>query len=250
MRILLLEDEIPASKRMSALLNELEPTWEIVAILDEVSAAENWLKTYPAPDLIFMDIHLADGYSFALFDKLTIKTPVIFATAYDHYALNAFKVNGLDYLLKPISKDELQRSISRFKNLNSPREINYDTISSLIQQHQKNFKERFLLKSGDQLNFVRTSEIAYFTSASSYSFVVTKSGNRYLLDQTMDHIQDSLDPSLFFRINRKQIVGLDCIEKISAHFNSRLKLDLQPKETDEVIVSRNRVTDFKMWLDR
>lgn len=250
MKVLLLEDEIPASKRMVSLLNELEPNWEIVEILDEVLAAETWLNNNPKPDLIFMDIHLADGHSFALFDKIEIKTPVIFATAYDQYAVNAFKVNGLDYLLKPISKLELQRSINRFKALSAPKEINYEAITTLLEQHQKSYKERFLIRSGEQLNFVRIKEIAYFISASSYSFVVTKSGNRYLLDQTLDQIQESLDPSLFFRINRKQIVGLDCIVKISSHFNHRLKLDLQPGEKDEVIVSRNRVMNFKEWLDR
>ncbi|MFA7274323.1 MAG: LytTR family DNA-binding domain-containing protein [Crocinitomicaceae bacterium] len=250
MKILLLEDEIPASKRMVSLLKELEPTWEIVNILDEVSAAEIWLKNNPTPDLIFMDIHLADGHSFALFDKINIQSPVIFATAFDQYAVNAFKVNGLDYLLKPISKEELQRSINRFKDFAKPKEFNYAIISSLLEKKQKTYKERFVFKSGEQLNFVRIPEIAFFTSSSSYSFVVTKSGNRYLLDQTMDHIQDSLDPALFFRINRKQIVSLDCITKISAHFNSRLKLELNPSESEDVIVSRNRVTDFKEWLDR
>lgn len=250
MKVLLLEDEIPAAKRMVSLIHELEPTWEIASTIDEINLAAKWLKENPMPDLIFMDIQLADGHSFTLFEKVNINVPVIFATAFDQYAIEAFKVNGLDYLLKPIAKEELQRSINRFKDLKNSSSISQEVIDSILTKNQKTYKERFLIKSGEQLNFVRISEVAYFISSSSYSFLVTKSGNRYILDQTMDQIQESLNPSLFFRINRKQIVCLDCIAKISAHFNSRLKLELNPSENSEVIVSRNRVADFKVWLDR
>lgn len=250
MKVLLIEDEIPASKRLTSLLQEVEPNWEIVGTLDEVLSSVHWLETNPAPDLIFMDIHLADGFSFSIFEKTRITSKVIFITAYDQYALKAIQLNGLDYLLKPVTKEELQRSIQRFKETISPKEIDYQALTAFFERKEKVFKERFLIKSGENLNFVRTSEIAYFLSESSYSFLVTKSGNRYILDGTLDQIERDLNPDLFFRINRKQIIGIESIERISAHVNNRLKLTLRPAEKEETVVSRTRVAQFKEWLDR
>ncbi len=249
MNILLIEDEAPATIRLSKLLHELEPTWKIVGALDEIEASVKWLKTNPTPDLIFMDIHLADGFSFAIFDEIKVVSKVIFVTAYDQYALKAFEVNGLDYLLKPVKKEELERSIARFKATVSPKEFDYQAFSALMDRKEKLFKERFLIKSGDQLNFVRVTEIAYFLSESSYSFLVTKSGNRYILDSTMDQIENELNPDLFFRVNRKQIIGLESIGKISSFINNRLKIELVPAENSDCIVSRNRVGQFKEWLN-
>ncbi len=250
MRVLLVEDELPASKRLISLLKANEPTWQIVATTDEILNTVEWLKNNEPPDLIFMDIHLADGYSFAIFDEIEITSKVIFVTAYDQYALKAFEVNGLDYLLKPIKEEELKRSIDRFKKATVPNEIDLKGISALIQRKERAFKERFLIKSGEQLNFVQVSEIAYFISESSYSFVVTKSGNRYILDGTMDQIEKELNPDVFFRINRGQIVGVDSIKKISSHVNNRLKLELEPVEKETTIVSRTRVAQFKAWLNQ
>ena len=250
MKVLLIEDEAPATLRLSKLLLELEPNWNIVGALDEIEASVKWLKDNPAPDLIFMDIHLADGFSFAIFDEIKVVSKVIFVTAYDQYALKAFEVNGLDYLLKPIKKEELERSIARFKAAVSPKEMDYQALSAAMNRKEKLFKERFLIKSGDQLNFVRVTEIAYFLSESSYSFLVTKSGNRYILDSTLDQIENELNPDLFFRVNRKQIIGLESIAKISSFINHRLKIELVPAENSECIVSRNRVGQFKEWLNQ
>lgn len=250
MRVLLVEDELPASKRLKSLVESLEPTWQIVDITDEILSTVQWLKNNPAPDLIFMDIHLADGFSFAIFDEIEIKSKVIFVTAYDQYALKAFQVNGLDYLLKPIKEEELIRSIDRFKKAITPDDFDLRELSALIQRKEKAYKERFLIKTGEQLNFVQVGEIAYFVSESSYSFVVTKSGNRYILDATMDQIESDLNPDHFFRINRGQIVGVNSIQKISSHVNNRLKLDLEPVEIETSVVSRKRVAQFKEWLNR
>jgi DNA-binding LytR/AlgR family response regulator len=250
MKVLLIEDEAPATLRLSKLLLELEPNCTIVGALDEIEASVKWLQDNPAPDLIFMDIHLADGYSFAIFDEIKIVSKVIFVTAYDQYALKAFEVNGLDYLLKPIKKEELERSIARFKAVVSPKEIDYQAISAIMSRKEKLFKERFLIKSGDQLNFVRVTEIAYFLSEASYSFLVTKSGNRYILDSTMDQIEQELNPDLFFRVNRRQIIGLESIAKISSFINNRLKIELVPADNSDCIVSRNRVGQFKEWLNQ
>lgn len=250
MNVLIIEDEIPAVKRLVQLLSELEPTWKIVDQLDEVSLAVDWFKNHPPPDLVFMDIQLADGFSFDIFGQIKIESPVIFVTAFDQYAVNAFRVNGLDYILKPIQKTVLEESIERFKSLKSGSTIDMAALSALFKEKKAHYKERFLIKSGEDLNFVRTSEIAYFLSESSYSFIVTKSGNRYILDQTMDQIEEAIDPALFFRINRKQIICLDCIGKISSYFNNRLKLELNPHEKEDSIVSRTRVKQFKEWLNQ
>lgn len=248
MKILIIEDEIPAVNRLKKLLKEVQPDCDITGTVDEVSTAVEWLTTNPTPDLIFMDIQLADGYSFEIFDLIEVSSPVIFVTAFDQFAVNAFRVNGLDYILKPIRKELLIESLDRFKALNN-NPIDISTLSQFFKSNNERFKERFLIKSGDELNFVRASEIAYFLSESSYSFIVTKGGNRYIVDLTLDQIECDLDPSLFFRINRKQIICLDCITKISTFFNNRLKLELNPIENSDTIVSRTRVRQFKAWLN-
>lgn len=250
MKVLLIEDEIPAVKRLIQLISELEPDWKIIGQLDEVSLAVEWFKTNPSPDLVFMDIQLADGFSFDIFDQVTLTCPVIFVTAFDQYAVNAFRVNGLDYILKPIQKPVFAESIERFKALSSKQSIDLAVLSQLFKEKKAHFKERFLIKSGEELNFVRSNEIAYFLSEASYSFIITKSGNRYILDETMDQIESEIDPSLFFRINRKQIVCLDCISKINSYFNNRLKIELDPAEKQDSIVSRTRVKLFKEWLNQ
>ncbi len=250
MKVLIIEDEIPAFKRLTQLINEIEPSWQIIDQLDEVTTAVKWLETNPAPDLIFMDVQLADGFSFDIFQQVEVKSPVIFATAFDQYAIDAFRVNGLDYILKPIQKEILVKSIERFKVLQVPDSINMSKLSEIFNVTNKRYKERFLIKSGDELNFIKVSEIAYFLSEASYSFIVTKSGNRYIVDQTINQIESKIDPELFFRINRKQIISLDAIAKISAYFNNRLKLDLAPVENSDVIVSRSRVKEFKEWLNQ
>ena len=248
MKVLIIEDEIPAVNRLKKLLKEVASNATIVGSIDEVSTAVEWIKTNPTPDLIFMDIQLADSYSFEIFERIEVPCPVIFVTAFDQYAVNAFRVNGLDYILKPIRKELLIEGLDRFKSLNNA-PIDFSTLSQFFKSNNERFKERFLIKSGDELNFVRTSEIAYFLSESSYTFIVTKAGNRYILDLTLDQIECDLDPSLFFRINRKQIICLDCITKISTFFNNRLKLELNPIENSDTIVSRTRVRQFKAWLN-
>ena len=249
--ILIIEDELPAVKRLLKLLIEIDLDHQIVAQIDEVSAAVDWLKSNPSPDLIFMDIQLADGYSFEIFEQTNIKSPVIFVTAFDNYAIDAFRVNGLDYLLKPIKKELLIKSIERFESVESPNNIDLSVLTKLLNPIKNQFKERFLIKSGDELSFVKTNEIAYFISEDSYSFIITKSGSRYIYtSDSINHIESQLDPAIFFKINRKEIVSLDSITKISSYFNSRLKLQLSPVRDHEFIVSRPKVKAFKVWLDQ
>ncbi|MCG8577105.1 MAG: LytTR family DNA-binding domain-containing protein [Flavobacteriales bacterium] len=249
MNFLIVEDEKPAANRLKSLILELEPNWNLLAFIDEVELAVNWLNTNPAPDVIFMDIQLADGYSFDIFDQVSLDCPIIFATAYDQYALNAFKVNGIDYLLKPIQKEELQASIQKFKKLSKTSAFDYQKLSELMLKEKQSYKERFLIRSGEQMSFVMVEEIAYFLSESSYSFIITRNGNQYILDDTLERIMTKIDPAKFFQINRKMIICIDAIQKITPYFNNRFKLELNPESKEEVIVSRNRIKVFKQWLD-
>ncbi len=252
MNILLIEDEQPAAKRLTNLIEELRPQWRVLTAIDSVESAVRWLSTNPTPDLVFMDIQLADGLSFDIFQQVSVNTPVIFTTAYDQYTLNAFKVNSVDYLLKPIEPSELEHALKKFEQVFGKR-MNYDldAFQKLIRaMSQPQYKERFLVKIGQQLAYVNVSDIYYLFSEDGLVQTRQADGKKYLLDYTLEQLEELLDPLNFFRINRKIIVHLQGIAKIAPYFNGRLKLELKPKADFEVIVSRERVNDFKKWLDR
>lgn len=248
MKVLIIEDELYAIKRLEKLLFDLEPSWEVIARIDEVKLAVHWLKNNPAPDVIFMDIQLADGFSFDIFEHTKISSPVIFTTAFDQYALKAFEVNGIDYLLKPLEEEKLKNAVQKIKN-NLPKDsFDYSKIANMIQNNDTNRKDRFLVKKNDEMWFVQTPDIAYFNSESSYTFLYTKKGNKYILDNTLEEILNQLDKKLFFQINRNMIIRLESIIKIHTYFNGRYKLDISPQLSDEIIVSRTRSKNFKDWL--
>ena len=249
-QILIIEDELPAAKRLQQLIAKTAPTGEIIDIIDSIEDAVVWLKNNPTPDLIFMDIQLADGFSFEIFEQVKIESPVIFATAFNNYAIKAFQVNGLDYLLKPIEEAELQRAIIKFKQQQS-QHIDYSQLSQILKNTAtQNYKERFLIKISEQMKFVKVEDIAYFLSEDGYVFIITHKNDRFLLDAPLEQINPKLSPTLFFQINRKLILNINAIGKISTYFNSRLKLQLVPPTKEEVIVSRERVKNFKAWLDQ
>lgn len=253
MNVLIIEDEIPAARQLSKLLKEQLPEINIVTTLDSVEASINWLKQpRQLVQLIFMDIQLADGLSFDIFQQVKIESPVIFTTAFDHYSLKAFKVNSIDYLLKPIDPQELNRALNKYLHFfnQHPPAINYTEILSAIQsQTQPDYKKRFLVKSGQELKFILTDEIQYFFSEDGLVFAQL-ANNKFHLDYYLEQVEKLLDPTLFFRINRKVIVHLNSIQKIHTYFNSRLLLDLKPVANFDIIVSRDRVSDFKQWLDQ
>jgi DNA-binding LytR/AlgR family response regulator len=238
MNVVIVEDEEYAVKRLVAFIHQLEPEWEIIHVFDEVEETVEWLKHHKHPSLIFMDIQLADGFSFEIFTQVEIKSQVIFTTAFDNYAVKAFRHNGLDYLLKPVQLELLSESITRFKKINSPQTIDIETFKSMIRAKYSTYKKRFLVKSGDQSNYIEVDDIAYFVSESSYSFAFLKSGNQYILDDTLEQIEQQLNPEKFFRINRKQLVTVKSIDGIKNHFNNRLSLILTLTLKDESIVSR------------
>jgi DNA-binding LytR/AlgR family response regulator len=250
MRVVIIEDEKPAARRLSRQVEELLPAVRILQVLDSVSSAVDWFESHSAPELIFMDIQLADGLSFDIFNQVSIEAPIIFTTAYDQYVLKAFKVNSIDYLLKPIDPEELKAALDKYEQLKRP-SLQPELMQQLMESlTQKNYKERFLIKKGQQLAYIPVGEIAYFFSSDGLVQARDQKGKNHLLDYPLDQIERLVDPDLFFRINRKLIVELSAIQRIHTYFNSRLILDLSPPTDLEAIVSRDRVSDFKKWLDR
>ncbi len=247
MKILLIEDELPAAKQLTKLLLAHTPTFQIIETLDSVESAVRWLRHFPAPDLIFMDIQIADGLSFDIFRQVNVTAPVVFTTAFDQYAVQAFKVNAIDYLLKPIDPEDLGRALEKIEQQRlKPAAFDYATVARLFVKEP--FKERFLVKIGQQLTFVATSDIAYFQSADGLTQAFTSAGKKYFVENTLEELERLLDPRDFFRVSRGLMVRLQSIQKIHSHLNGRLKLELMPAFTGDVFVSRERVGEFKIWL--
>jgi len=250
-KVLIIEDEQPAAKRIKKLVSNLDSNIEIIEVIDSVEDAVDWFKNNKMPDLAFFDIQLADGLSFSIFEKVEVTCPVIFTTAYDQYAIKAFKVNSIDYLLKPIEPEALQNAWKKFQSLSKESGPNLQEMMTAFQQmnQKKNFKERFLIKKGDGFKYLTISEVAYFLSDGGLTFLIDKIGKRYIVDDKMDSLEAALDPHQFYRINRKFIIAENAVSKISNYFNSRLKLELSPVSKEEVIVARERVGEFKKWLN-
>lgn len=251
MKTLIIEDEQPAAKRLAKLLAEHCPECQILDMIDSVEGAVKWLRNFAAPDLIFMDIQLADGLSFDIFSQISLTAPVIFTTAFDHYTLRAFKVNSVDYLLKPVDPAELVSAIEKYRLIyRQPETYDRSGLEKMLQSMlvQREFKERFLVKSGQHFVHVPISEIAYFFSEDGIAFVQCADGKKYIIEYTLDQLEGMLDNRLFFRINRQAIVKPESIRRISTWFNSRLKLELYPVHETNNVVSRERVQDFKRWM--
>lgn len=252
-RILIIEDEPEAADRLRNLVSELLPEGKVLASLDSVSTSVRWLKTNPAPDLIFMDIQLADALSFEIFSQVDVTAPVIFTTAYNEYALKAFKVNSIDYILKPLDKDEVRAALRKLDTLQGnqvDRDRMLESITMAMQSLTKRYKERFVLKVGEHLRSVEVDEILFFYSLEKTTFAQTSDGRKHILDFTLDQLESVLSPDKFFRINRKYIVGLKSIHDMISHVNSRLRLVLRTSDDNDVIVARERVQEFREWLDK
>lgn len=253
MKVLIVEDEKIAAEKLERLLGQIDTDIEVLAKLESVTQTTAWLKENKA-DLIFLDIHLSDGNSFRIFDEIELKTAIIFTTAYDQYAIQAFKVNSVDYLLKPINKYDLIQSLEKFKEINSycdtPQTVDYSDLVDSIKIHHKLYQKRFMVVVGDQLRTVPCEEVAYFFAEGKYVFLVNKNKDRYLVEFTLDKLNEVLDPDYFFRVNRQIIVGFESIKTMQKWFTRRIKLNLKPNFENEVIVSVERVGEFKKWLNR
>jgi DNA-binding LytR/AlgR family response regulator len=254
MNVLILEDEASASKRLKTMLGKIIPDITILAVIDSVEDAVAWLHAHDEPDIIFADIQLSDGICFDIFRQVKLMCPVVFTTAYDEYAVEAFKVNSIDYLLKPIHADKLKSSIDKLDSMklafgpHQPEKL--DSLMKLLDRGEKGYKTRFLVYSGQTMKSVPAESAAYFMIDNQLVFLVNRENKRYLIEYTLDDLEVLLDPSMFFRINRQMIVSLEAVTAIHPYFNNRLKLDIEPGIDGDIFVSRKRVGDFKKWLDR
>ncbi|MET3025506.1 LytTR family DNA-binding domain-containing protein [Flavobacterium sp. UW10123] len=250
---LIIEDEKPAARLLQRKLEKLDVTVE--TMLHSVEESVQWFENNPHPDLIFLDIQLSDGLSFEIFEKIDIKSAIIFTTAYDEYALKAFKLNSIDYLLKPIDEDDLETAVSKFKSRlpkaaeSSNRQLDFEQIRQMLSNpFEKTYKKRFTVKIGQHLKVITTEEIECFFSENKGTYIHTYDNRDYLIDSTLEILEQELDKKDFFRVSRKFIVPLKAIKEIQVYTNSRLKVILPSYKEDEVIVSREKVQDFKAWL--
>ncbi|MCW3120758.1 MAG: DNA-binding response regulator [Flavipsychrobacter sp.] len=253
MTILIIEDEKAASTRLRQLIKETEPDAEILAALESVKDAIQWLNENEAPDLILSDIQLADGLSLDIFQQVTVTAPIIFTTAYDAYTLKAFKLNSIDYLLKPIDKEELKAAFAKYHNLHAPAEDVSKKMLELFRNiagSKASYKSRFLIRQGDRLITIPIDDVAHVRADDKVVFLHTTKGQKHIIDESLDELETMLDPGVFFRINRTYIAPLGSIDKIHNHFNGRLKIKLQHTDDDEIFVSRARATAFKKWLGK
>lgn len=248
MRTLIVEDEINACEYLQGLVKKLRPSYEIIAHLDSVQETINWLNHNQQPDLIFLDIQLSDGISFEIFNHVQILSPIIFTTAYDQFALQAFKVNSIDYLLKPIGEEELNASLQKLEN-QSQKLSSTNAIEDIVKQFSSGKKNRCLVKKGNHFEYINTDDISYINSDDSITFLHTKSGHRHMYTKPLQVLMAELDTEIFFQINRKQIINIHAIDKVHPYLNQRLKVDLSISCDDEFIVARNKMSQFKAWID-
>jgi DNA-binding LytR/AlgR family response regulator len=246
MKFIIVEDELYAFKELQRMLQELYPDSEVMAHFDSVSSAVKGLPGLDA-DLLFMDISLPDGFSFDILSKVDLSIPIIFTTAYDEFALNAFKYNSIDYLLKPIEQDDLKKAVEKFQSLQKQYDWkNYRSIANELKE--KRSKKRFLIKIGDKYSYVQVEDIAYFYSEDKTTYIKTKDNKIYITDYSLAVIEESVGDN-FFRISRHVICSLDAIDSVSKYFGSRLKIKLKPEFTDSILMSRVKVKEFLAWMD-
>ena len=253
MQALIIEDELPAAERLRFLLHKYRTTVDITAHIYSVEDAVQWLSQNNHPDILFLDIHLADGFCFDIFKKIEYKKPVIFTTAYDQYTLDAFKLFSIDYLLKPITEESLFAALDKLESITVAGNAanGYSEIAKVLQQLERpQYKARFLARAGQKMFFVATEEIEYFRADDKVVYLVDKQGNKLLVDYTLDKLESLLYPKDFFRLNRRYIVRYSSIAQVKPYINSRLKLILKNgQKQEEVIISRERVQSFRQWAN-
>jgi DNA-binding LytR/AlgR family response regulator len=251
MNVIIIEDEKPSARRLQRMLQRLDVT--VSVMLNSVEESIAWFSNNPHPDLIFLDIQLSDGLSFEIFDEVEVKSSIIFTTAFDEYALQAFKLNSIDYLLKPIDDDELEAAVAKYKFLkpkSKSLQLNFDDIKKLlVNPVGREYKKRFTTKIGQHIKMIPVDEIECFYSENKGTYAHTIEGRDYLLDTTLEHLEEELSPDTFFRISRKFYVNINAIKDIISYTNSRLQLKLSSFKEQEIIVARERVKDFKLWLE-
>ncbi len=252
MKILIIEDEPRAANRLSKQIKEVAPEMEVIAVLESIRDTVTFLSENKSISLIFSDIQLADGLSFEIFEQVAVTCPIIFTTAYDQYAIKAFKTNGIDYLLKPIGEEDLQKAIDKFKRLAPTPAVSIKDIMAIansFSEQKSTFKSRFMIKIGEKIKSIATEHILYFFSREKATYLMTNEGKKYLIDYAVEQLEDLTDSQKYFRINRKYLIAVNAIEDIVSYSNSRLKTKLRHSDEHDIIVSRERVQEFKRWLD-
>ena len=251
MKVIIIEDEKPSARRLQRMLNALHV--EAETMLHSVEESIEWFQNNEHPDLIFLDIQLSDGLSFEIFEAIEIKSAIIFTTAYDEYALQAFKLNSIDYLLKPIDDEELEKAVNKYKDRSFEKQsvtLNFDDIKKLlVNPIDREYKKRFSIKVGQHLKLINIDDIECSYSENKGTYLYTTEGRNYLLDTTLEQLEDELEPQIFFRINRKFFVNINAIKDMISYTNSRLQIKLNSYNEQDVIVARERVKDFKTWLE-
>lgn len=251
MKVLIIEDEERTARQLVRMLLNYDPAIEVLALLPSVKEAVNWFKQNPMPDIAFMDIHLEDGQAFSIFEQINLNVPVIFTTAYDEYMLKAFKVNSIDYLLKPVDNDDLVRALEKFKSLQVNPGFDMNALLQLVQKPKEStFKDRFMVTIGTKIYSIETEDIAFFYSEEKATFVMTKAGQLLTLEYSLDNLENQLNPINFFRVNRQFLVARKALKSIQMYSPTKIKLDLAPVPRKEVFVSVHKVPDFKDWLGR
>jgi len=251
MNALIIEDEEPSATRLKKLLKEIDPGIHVLDKIVSVKSSVSWFRQHEMPDLILLDIHLADGQSFEIFKQVNITAPVIFITAYDEFAIQAFKVNSIDYLLKPIKKEELEGGLKKFYTLYSAKEkstTDFNKLLETLKEQKPEYKKRFIIRYGDHIKTVNIEEVAYFYTQEKINFLRTHDNKTYPLDFNLDKLETILDPGVFFRINRQFIIGIHAIDQMFAFSKSRVKVKLKPSTDEDTIVSTERSSAFKEWL--
>ena len=253
MKVIIIEDEAFAALRLKKMILEYNPEIQILAELESVAESVKWFKTNPEPDLIFLDIHLEDDLSFAIFEQVNISSPVIFTTAFDEYAIKAFKLKSIDYLLKPIVHEELTAALKKYEQFSGlhKSQVDLQSLFNLLTNSEKKYRERFSISIGSRIKMVEISEVAYFFVMDKGVYLRTFKGNTYNVEFTLDKLEEMLKPDSLFRINRKYIVRNASISNVVAYSRSRVKLELEPRADDEyeTIVSIDRSAAFKKWLN-
>lgn len=251
MKVVIIEDETLASERLKKMILTYDKDIEIIAQLESVEESIEWFRKHDHPDLIFLDIHLEDDLSFAIFEKVQVSSPIIFTTAFDEYAIKAFKLKSIDYLLKPIIQEELNAALKKYREMTGAGQSGKDfhKLYDLIVKKEQGYRERFSVRVGQKIKTFSVSDISYFISDSGFTTACLKDNKHYYVDFSLDALANELDPSRFFRINRKMLVALDSIKEVHIMSTSRLKLDLDPRPDEAALVSIDKVTPFKRWLE-
>jgi two-component system response regulator LytT len=255
-KVLIIEDEIPAQRLLKETLQEIDIKTEIVCCLNSIKSAVEWFKNNSHPDIVLLDIQLSDGLSFEIFKQVNIESSIIFTTAYDEYAIQAFKVNSIDYLLKPVEKDELQTAFEKYQHYNKQfiqeknSYIDFSELAALIKSEKTEYRKRLLIQSNESFFHLPVDDIALFYSMQGITFAVTFEKREYPVNFSLENLKDQLQPDNFFKINRQFIVNIDAIKRVHSYFNGKLKLEIEPSYAEDIVVGKDKAGAFKRWMDR